>query len=339
MKKSIISIILIMLFMLTFASCETDSVDGDTTAGSTDNQGTSEAASGEEDSTDTQTGSENLAFGLIPKTDSEERIKKDESLYVNADTVLSLPVFSDPYPMGHGGAEFVVDDSVKEKLEGSAKRYYELLGYEYEPEAWSLNTDIATLETTVADENYKITVNPAFISFSGYSDEYSVDMSEEEILKLFADEPHIKAMVEFAGITEPVLYMNILKNGSNKIMVAKLYNNADSISDRIINCQLNYVSINISDDSDMFYCHCFFADTQRIVETSTELLTYEAAAASLPEGEVIIGCDVIYSLRLENEYYIPCFVFYTENTDEKSEDGVIVNKTFVPMYSFAESAE
>lgn len=122
-------------------------------------------------------------------------------------------------------------------------------------------------------------------------------------------------------------------------MNAKLYNDADSISEKIVNSQLNYVCIRINENSDICYFYCHTVDIDRTVEVSSDLLTYEAAVASLSENETVIASEIVYSSEFEKDYYVPCFVFYTENTDEKSEDGVIVNKTYVPMCSFAESAE
>ncbi len=330
MKKSILSIILAMLLMLLCVSCEK------TESSETTENTTVEQISSEDTTAETQTGSNTPAFGDIQAEENVQIRKKDKSLYVKKETQLSLPIIIDPYTYGHGGAEYTVDESIKEMLENTAERYYSLLDREYKPEEWEFDERTAQLRT---GSSQQFLIMPEYIGFAGNDSKYNIDMTDDEIMKLFTDEPYLNAMVKFAGITKPILSVDLRKEGSSFLLTARLYNDADSISEKIINSQFNYVEFRQSENSEYYYFRCHFMDMTKKAELNAELITYEAAAASLENNQAITDCAVIYSSDIKKGYYIPCFVFYNEASSEKNDGSVNVSTTWVPMYSITEAEE
>lgn len=276
---------------------------------------------------------DNPAFGDEPAVVTSI----DKNLSVTQDTQLNLPLFVNPYPSGHGGAEYVVDDNIEALVNNNLNSFLSVLGAEVDENTMTFDKRTALLDGFLANGD-SICANTTHVSvfvdtnFKDKENPFNYDMTDAELVAAIKENVYVDAMCRYLEITSPVINVEITKNFDNEIydVSVKIYQNDEDISQRILNSELNYVLLGFTET--VYFCSGIFKDTSTTI--SGQMLSFAEAAEknSIDLDKNFVSCTVEYSESVLSGYYVPCYVFVTSDTSVSEQDENVYNQIVVPMY-------
>ncbi len=243
-----------------------------------------------------------------------------------------LPVIKNLYPMGDGGADFNVNQNIKNIVTENAKKYAAILNIEFNEELWEFDESTAKMQYNTGKGSF-ITVNPDYITYWCAAHTLNIDSDEKDFLSLINTEPHIKAMYEFLKITNPAVKIEKELDEYGALAVtAIIYQSTKNTADRILNTEFNSINIHITENADYYWINCTFNNIE--IAESTEYLKFSDVTdeAKIDTGASYVGYEIKYFSNIKQGYYVPCYVIYNtiENTDNQASSSV--KQTIVPMY-------
>ncbi len=272
---------------------------------------------------------DNPAFGDEPAVVTSI----DKNLSVTQDTQLNLPLFVNPYPMGHGGAEYVVDDNIEALVNNNLNSFLSVLGIPVVENTLEFNNRSANMQGFLTDGEH-IIASPTHIAVVVDEETpFNYNMADDELIAAIKENVYLTAMCRYLEITSPVINVEITKNFDNEIydVSVKIYQNDDDISQRILNSELNCVKLIFNKTG--YSCICSFKDTSTTI--SGQMLSFseaaEKAAVDIEKG--LKACTVMYLENIVSGYHMPCYVFVVKDI-EYSMDGYLYEypQYVVPMY-------
>ncbi len=276
---------------------------------------------------------DNPAFGDEPNVVTSV----DKNLSVTKDTQLNLPVFVNPYPMGHGGAEYVVDDNIESLVRNNLNSFLNILGGEVSENTVTFNDKTALLKGMLKNGE-EIVVNTTYLSvMTNKNSPFNVNMTDDELIAAIKENIYLTAMCKYLEITSPVISVERTQDFDNKTTVEiKIYQNDEDISQRIINSHFYCIKWDFSEETTFEGYTCRFRDTSKNIRG--QMLSFAEAAEknSIDLEKNFVDCTVEYSESVVSGYYVPCYVFTSKDTSASDKNENVYNQTVVPMYDVAE---
>lgn len=258
----------------------------------------------------------------------------DQHLSVTKDTQLNLPVFVNPYPVGHGGAEYVVDDNIEALVRNNLDSFLSVLGIPVVENTLEFDNRSAVMQGFLVDDRH-IIVSPTHVALNDDDETpFNVNMSDDELIAAIKENVYLTAMCRYLEITSPVMSVRTEKNFSGvKSVTITIYQNSEDISQRILNSEFNYLELDFSEAYTGYYCSCSFKDTTRTVSLEKISFIQAAQKASIDIEKDLKECTVMYFENIVKGYHIPCYVFVVEDIEYSMNNYMHADPQYVvPMY-------
>lgn len=258
----------------------------------------------------------------------------DQHLSVTKDTQLNLPLFVDPYPVGHGGAEYVVDDNIEALVNNNLNSFLSVLGIPVVENTLEFDNRSAVMQGFLVDDRH-IIVSPTHIALSVDDEKpFSINMNDDELIAAIKEDAYINAMCRYLEITSLAMRVETEKDfDGKKSVIVTIYQDDEDISQRILNSEFNYVELRFSEKSSGYSCICSFKDKSEAV--SSEMISFSEAAekASIDIEKDLKACVVMYFENIVNGYHIPCYVFVVDDIEYSMSNYMHADPQYVvPMY-------
>ncbi len=265
---------------------------------------------------------------------------------LDTEGIKTLPVYKDLYPVGHGGVEYEVDDTVTHTVYSNLVSFLNMTGIEVDSEKLVLvpypGAEDKNKQIYIYDpDGYTVRA-----SVNGVSVEY--DMSrlteandrDEDVFSLLRDDVYLSAACKHIGINKPKLSRissyNLLGEDNNRAYT--VYDPGDTYFKTIYKRNFNKLWLSCyPTDEGLGSLLITDIDTSKKVG-EFKLIPYKDAFAGLNgvldyevSPENIIASEILYSTRVVHGYYVPCYIFYAD-MGETHAKGIEGMHTYVTFY-------